>query len=257
MEAVAEKLNDSVEARLVRAKALVAALEQGEEEEADRILDEIGRVRQSMLFQQIGRLTRQLHDAISGFVVDSKLTQLTHSEIPDARERLNYVIEMTEQAANTTLNVVEAVFPMVTDLSTKTDSLSERWGRFLQREMPYQEFKGLSRDITTFLTDLDQGLTKVQGQLNEVLMAQSYQDLTGQIIRRVIDLVQEVESSLIDLIRFSTHPGSAIVSDKSTEPRNADKMPVEAKGPVVPGVDRSEAVSSQDDVDDLLSSLGF
>lgn len=255
MEVVAEKLDDSMEARLMRARALVEALEQGDEEEADRILEEIGRVRQSMLFQQIGRLTRQLHDAINGFMVDARLTQLTESEIPDARERLKYVIEMTEQAANTTLNVVEEVFPMVTGLSAKTDSLEQRWQRFLQREMPYQEFRELSRDITTFLTDLDEGLTRVQSQLNEVLMAQSYQDLTGQIIRRVIDMVQEVESSLIDLIRFGSRQSEPVSTNEADRDSKETKSTVQ--GPVVPGVEKGEAVTNQDDVDDLLSSLGF
>jgi len=256
MDVVAEKLDESMAARLSRARALVIALEQGDEEQADRILDEIGEVRQSMLFQQIGRLTRQLHDAISGFTADSKLLHLTRSEIPDARERLNYVIEMTESAANITLGVVEEVLPMITELSGKTASLSQRWDRFLQREMPYQEFRVLSRDITAFLNDLDVGLTKVQGQLNEVLMAQSYQDLTGQIIRRVIDLVQEVESGLIDLIRCTSQGGNLAPENHKAEKPNEEDHP-QAQGPVVPGVDASVAVNSQDDVDDLLSSLGF
>ncbi|BCX89211.1 chemotaxis protein CheZ [Methylomarinovum tepidoasis] len=252
MAEAVEKLDESLEARLTRAKALVAALEQGDEEEADRVLDEIGRVRQSMLFQEIGRLTRQLHDALTGFMLDDKLAELTEREMPDARERLKYVITMTEQAANTTLNVVEQVLPMVDDLSARTASLSQRWRRLLQREMSFEEFKEFSRDITTFLDELDDGLNQVQGQLNEVLMAQSFQDLTGQIIRRVIDLVQEVEHSLVELIRFAARQGSG---QPVKTGKKADKT--EAQGPVVPEVDQGEAVSSQDDVDDLLSSLGF
>ncbi len=245
-------MDASLEARLARARALVAALEQGDEQEADRVLDEIGRVRQSVLFQEIGHLTRQLHDALTAFTLDSRLAQLTEQEIPDARERLNYVIAMTEQAANTTLNVVDEVLPMVADLSEKTASLSQRWQRFLQRQMPYDEFRELSRDITAFLGSLDEGLQRVQGQLNEVLMAQSFQDLTGQIIRRVIELVQQVEQSLLQLIRFAAQQKGETTSNKK-EPAKG----VEAAGPVVPGVDKAEALNSQDDVDELLSSLGF
>ncbi|HEB77988.1 MAG TPA: protein phosphatase CheZ [Methylothermaceae bacterium] len=245
-------LDASLEARLSRARALVAALEQGDEVEADRVLDEIGQVRQSVLFQEIGQLTRQLHDALTAFTLDARLAELTEHEIPDARDRLHYVITMTEQAANTTLNVVDAVLPMVADLSDKTVSLSRRWQRFLQRQMPYDEFRELSRDITDFLTTLDQGLQQVQSQLNEVLMAQSFQDLTGQIIRRVIDLVQQVEKSLLQLIRFAAQQ-----KETATPQAKSGDREVEAKGPVVPGVDKAEAVESQDDVDDLLSSLGF
>ncbi len=249
-------MDASLEARLARARALVAALEQGDEQEADRVLDEIGRVRQSVLFQEIGRLTRQLHDALTAFTLDARLAQLTEQEMPDARERLNYVITMTEQAANTTLNVVDEVLPMVAELSDKTASLSQRWQRFLQRQMPYDEFRELSRDITVFLGSLEQGLQRVQGQLNEVLMAQSFQDLTGQIIRRVIELVQQVEQSLLQLIRFAAQQkGYSAPKAKDDEAKDAKK--VEAEGPVVPGVDKAEALSSQDEVDDLLSSLGF
>ncbi|BCX81594.1 chemotaxis protein CheZ [Methylomarinovum caldicuralii] len=256
MTEAVEKLDASLEARLARANALVAALEQGDEDEADRVLDEIGRVRQSMLFQEIGRLTRQLHDALTGFMLDDRLADLTEREMPDARERLKYVITLTEQAANTTLNVVEQVLPMVDDLSARTSSLSQRWRRLLQREMSFEEFREFSRDISTFLDELDSGLSQVQGQLNEVLMAQSFQDLTGQIIRRVIDLVQEVENSLVELIRFAARQGGgqAVKTEKKAE--QADKK-IEAQGPVVPEVDQSGAVTSQDEVDDLLSSLGF
>lgn len=249
-------LDQSLEARLTRARALVAALERGDEEEADRVLDEIGQVRQSMLFQEIGRLTRQLHDALTAFTLDARLAQLTENEIPDARERLKYVITMTEQAAHATLNVVDEVLPMVAELGDKTTSLAQRWQRFLQRQMPFEEFRELSRDISTFLTELDGGLRRVQSQLNEVLMAQSFQDLTGQIIRRVIDLVQQVEHSLVELIRFAAQREGRrpAVELKSRDDKGAN---MEARGPVVPNVDKAETVSSQDDVDDLLSSLGF
>ncbi len=252
MAAVATELDESLNARLQRAKALVAALEKGDEAEADRILDEIGRVRESMLFQEIGKLTRQLHEALTGFMVDNKLAELTENDIPDARERLNYVITMTDQAANTTLNVLDEVLPQINALSEKTDKLGVRWERFLQREMPYTEFREMSREISCYFKDMSPALAQMQAQLNEVLMAQSFQDLTGQIIRRVIELVQQVENSLIELIRFSSRhmSPSAPATDKG-------KPEVEAEGPVVPGVDKAEAVSSQDDVDDLLSSLGF
>ncbi|GAB4352353.1 MAG: protein phosphatase CheZ [Methylohalobius crimeensis] len=259
---MADHHDDSLEARLQQARAVVAALERGDEAEADRILDEeIGRLRESQMFQEICRLTRQLHDAMAGFMTDSKLSDLTENDIPDARERLRYVISMTEQAATTTLNAADEILPMAADLGTKTKTLSSQWDRFLQREMPYEEFKELSREITVFLQDLNQGMQQFQGQLNEVVMAQSFQDLTGQIIRRVIDLVQQIEGSLIQLIRFSALSEGAMqlqtaTQQKSAPEKLAQESATDAQGPVVPGVDRT-AVTSQDDVDDLLSSLGF
>ncbi len=239
--------------RLAQARAIVAALERGDEVEADRILDEIGRLRENQLFQEVCRLTRQLHDALVGFMADSKLVELTENDIPNARQRLRHVITLTEQAATTTLNAVDAILPRVAALSARLKTLTTQWQRFLQREMPYQEFKELSRAITVFLGDLNEEMNLLQGQLNEVLMAQSFQDLTGQIIRRVIDLVQQAEDSLIELIRFSGRQGSI---QRAPLAGQADQSEMAAGGPVVPGLDQT-AIASQDEVDDLLSSLGF
>lgn len=239
---------EDLETRLKSARAVVAALERGDAAEADRILDEIGRLRDDRLFQEVCRLTRQLHDALTGFMADSRLAELTENDIPDARERLRYVITLTEQAATTTLNALDEMLPAVEALVAKTQTLAGQWERFLQREMPYPEFKALSRDLSAFLKDLNQEINLFHGQLNQVLMAQSFQDLTGQIIRRVIDLVQQVEDSLIGLIRLSGR--------QSRIQRQPSPVQMKAEGPQVPGLDKAK-VSSQDEVDDLLSSLGF
>lgn len=241
-------------ARLVQARAIVAALERGDEAEADRILDEIGRAREHQLFQELCRITRQLHDALVGFMADSKLVELAENDIPDARERLRYVITLTEQAATTTLNAVETILPRITALNARLERLTAQWERFLQRQMPYQEFKELSCAITVFLENLNQEINLLHGQLNEVLMAQSFQDLTGQIIRRVIDLVQQTEDSLIELIRLSSQR-SRVQRDPASG--RADRLgEIAAAGPPVPGLEQA-AVASQDEVDDLLSSFGF
>ncbi|SMF94962.1 chemotaxis protein CheZ [Methylomagnum ishizawai] len=234
--------------RIAQALALVSALERGDQVEADQILDDIGRVREMTLFQEVGRLTRQLHDTLASFAVDDKLAHLTEREIPDAKERLNYVIAMTEQAANTTLNAVETLLPMAEALAGQAGELGGQWQRFRQREMPFEEFKQLSLDLAEHLAQSGQQLATMQTLLGEVLMAQGFQDLTGQIIRRVIQLVQELESNLVDMVRLS--------SRRYRAEGDAPEPAVPALGPCVPGVD-ANAVHSQDDVDGLLSSLGF
>ncbi len=246
---MADSKSFPLEDRLVKARAVVAALEQGDEVEAERILDEMGRVRENQLFQEICRLTRQLHDALAAFSADAKLVDLTENHIPDARERLRYVITLTEQAAATTLNAVETVLPVVERLNARLGLLSDQWERFLRRKMPYQEFKALSQDISAFLERLREDMELLQQQLGEVMMAQSFQDLTGQIIRRVIDLVEQAEDSLIQLIRVSSKPARRVSTP-------AEPSGLAAGGPVVPSLDQT-AVTNQDEVDDLLSSLGF
>jgi len=235
--------------RLDLAKKLVEAIENGDEAGADELLDEIAGLRENQLFQEVGRLTRQLHDTMAGFSIDSKITDLTENDIPDAKERLQYVITMTEQAANQTLNAVEGVLPVSQELNEQIGLLSGKWGRFLDREMPFAEFKDMSAEITQHFNESKGSLKVVQDGLNDILMAQGFQDITGQIIKRVIDLVQDLETSMVELIRIS--------GGKTTHSKGIHEP--ELPGPAIPGIDdkAGDVAADQDDVDDLLSSLGF
>jgi len=234
---------------LVLAKELVAALESSNEAKAEQLLDELAGVKESMLFQEVGRLTRQLHDTMSSFSGDSALATIAENEIPDAKERLQYVITMTEQAANQTLNVVEELMPVSQELNEQANKLSVNWQRFLIKKMPFDEFKGMSKEITDHFNYSVQSLETIQNGLNDVLIAQGFQDITGQIIRKVIDLVQNLENNMVELIRVSG--GKSETQKTVSEP--------DLPGPVVPNVDdkNGDVATSQDDVDDLLSSLGF
>ncbi len=238
----------SNEIRLALARDLVKALEQGDETTADGLLDEIAGVRETQLFQEVGRLTRQLHDTLTSFEVDSKIASMTEKDIPDAKERLHYVITMTEQAANQTLNAVENLLPVSVQLNEQAAVLEDKWSRFLDKEMPYEEFKAMSQEIAQHFIHSKKSLDIVQSGLNDILMAQSFQDITGQIIRRVIELVQDLETSMVELIRISGHKAKPVQPEEHQLP-----------GPVVPGVDDTtgDVANNQDEVDDLLSSLGF
>jgi len=236
--------------RLALAKDLVVALEQGNELEADKLLDKIAGQKEEQLFKELGLLTRQLHDTMAGFSLDSKITSMTENDIPDAKERLQYVITMTEQAANQTLSAVEDLLPVSRELNTQVDELSEKWERFLDREMPFEEFKSMSEKISKHFEESKGSLLQVQNGLNDILMAQGFQDITGQIIKRVIDLVQDLEVSMVELVRLAG-------GRKDTEDKQGHEH--DLPGPVVPGVDdkAGDVANNQDDVDDLLSSLGF
>lgn len=240
---------------LAQARRLVEELERGNDAEASRLLDDLARRRDTGLFQELGKLTRELHDALSSFQLDSRIAALAEHEIPDAKERLNYVITMTEQAANSTLNAVEESLPMAEELQTRADALHAKWLRFRRKDMDVAEFRALVPEIDSFL-DLTSGHAgKLNSNLSEVLMAQGFQDLTGQIIRRVINLVKDVEENLVGLIRIS---GGRLAQPETAAASRAGKDDLaRGVGPQVPGVDTQDVLSSQDDVDDLLSSLGF
>ncbi|HKJ77450.1 MAG TPA: protein phosphatase CheZ [Gammaproteobacteria bacterium] len=246
---------------LEQARALVAQLEEGKEEEAARLLDELTKQREESLFTELGKLTRQLHEALNSFRVDSRIAEVAEHEFPDARERLKYVITMTEQAAGKTLDAVEGSMPLCDELEQRASGLQEEWGRFTRRELDAEGFRSLSRDVETFLGEVVDGAPRLRGSLQEVLMAQDFQDMTGQIIKRVISLVEDVEESLVELVRISGQNlmPEAVKEGPKKEEEEKEKAAaagIEATGPAVPGVD-AETVSGQDEVDDLLSSLGF
>lgn len=238
---------------LTRARLLVQQIENGNDVEAKQTLEDLAKMRETDLFQEIGKLTRELHETLNNFRLDSRIADMAEQEIPDAKERLNYVISMTEQAANKTLTAVEDSLPVSEGLQQRSAELHEQWERFRKRDMSAAEFRDLSRELDDYFPQVRENAQNLQRNLSDVLMAQDFQDLTGQIIRRVINLVQDVEQSLVDLIRIS---GRAMTAKQN----GAAGKNIKAEGPMVPGVDDVEpeaVLQGQDDVDDLLSSLGF
>jgi len=238
---------------LDHAHKLIDSIESGDEINARAIMDDLASIRELDLFTEMGKLTRELHDSLNNFKLDSKMAGLAENEIPDAQERLNHVITMTEEAADKTLSAVEEAIPLSDDLKASSLELQSRWDKFKNRKLTADEFRDLSRDLDEFFPKISTGTVLLNEKLNDILMAQGFQDLTGQIIRRVITLVRDVEEGLVSLIKMSGAP--AKVNESKAKGTERDIM---AEGPVVPGVAHaSETVDGQDDVDDLLSSLGF
>ncbi|MEI6893418.1 MAG: protein phosphatase CheZ [Colwellia sp.] len=237
---------------LEQAKSLVELLESDQQETADALFAEIQNPINSELFAEIGKLTRQLHDSLTNFHVNSRLNDLTMTDIPDAKERLNYVITRTEEAANKTMDAVEAIFPVVDTMAEQVKSVNPSWTKLMNNDLEVKEFKSLCLDIDILLKNTGKETRHIHDLMTDVLMAQDFQDLTGQVIRKVIELVIEVEESLINML---TAFG---ISAESTQEK---ALPKEGKslleGPIVNRQGRDDVVADQDDVDDLLSSLGF
>jgi len=256
---------DSPQITLEQAKQLVSLLESNEQAQADELLLQITTQMQSELFEEVGKLTRQLHDSLNNFQLDSKLTDLTQDALPDAKERLNYVIKMTENAANKTMDAIEEGLPLADKLSSELDSIKPSWDRLMGRDLKLGEFKSLCHGLDSFILNTHGNAQKLQSLMTEVLMAQDFQDLTGQVIRRVIELVREVEESLIHMLKVFGSPIEAelpeneVIEEKNIESslqveKELDQV---AEGPIIDALERDDVVSDQDDVDDLLSSLGF
>ena len=234
---------------LVRARELVAQIEAGNTERADELLDALSGLRESKLFQDLGKLTRTLHEAISNFQLDPRLSQIAREDIPDARDRLRYVVAKTEESANRTLKAVEDSIPLAKRLSLRATEHQEQWERFLRREMDVKEFRTLTHSLREFLGGIISDSTSLGRNLSEVLLAQEFQDITGQVIHRVIQVVQDVEDGLVEMVRVC---GSRI---QAPQPDNRN-APSRLEGPQIDPT-KTGVVANQDDVDSLLSSLGF
>ncbi|CDM41194.1 MULTISPECIES: protein phosphatase CheZ [Ectopseudomonas] len=244
------------------ARDLVDSLEQGNFGAAVQLINELNKVRDRGLYHEVGKLTRELHNAIVNFQLDPRMPHAQElSQIADATERLNYVVTMTEKAANRTMDLVEQSAPLVNDLSDEAQSLSVEWGRFMRREIGADGFRELAKRVELFLARSERDGAKLSGHLNDILLAQDYQDLTGQVIKRVTQLVTEVESNLLKLMLMASQVDRFAGIQHNHDVLRAEqeklKEPSRGEGPQIHADKRDDVASNQDDVDDLLSSLGF
>jgi chemotaxis protein CheZ len=244
------------------ANELVASLEKGRFGDAVQLIHELNQARDRGLYQEIGKLTRELHSAIVNFQIDPNMPQAEEvSQITDATERLSYVVRLTENAANRTMDLVEESTPLMSGLHDEAKALSADWGRFMRREVGADEFRELARRVDGFLTRSEKETQQVSSNLNDILLAQDFQDLTGQVIKRVTQLVTEVESNLLKLVLMASHVDRFAGIEHDDESIRAEKDPQkhlkQGEGPQIHADKREDVVSGQDDVDDLLSSLGF
>lgn len=239
---------------LEQAQELVALLEQGKQREADQIVHAIFDDEQDELFDSVGRLTRQLHDSLREFLHDPRLALLTDEELPDAQNRLEYVMQRTEEAANRTMDAVEASLPLAAEISQEISDIMPVWSGLMSRDIELSQFKDLCHQVDGFIKRSSERSEHLHSLLTEVLMAQDFQDLTGQVIHRVIELVHEVERQLVTLLTIFGDDYQKLVTDREQEQAANHIGP---EGPIINPSERSDVVHGQDDVDDLLSSLGF
>jgi chemotaxis protein CheZ len=105
-------------------------------------------------------------------------------------------------------------------------------------------------EIYNFLTDVERVTKEADTHLTEIMMAQDFHDLTGQVIARVVNLASTIEQQLVQLLIQTAPPHTA--PPAAPEPRREH-----LQGPVVDPEATPDIVTSQSQVDDLLASLGF
>ncbi len=192
------------------------------------------------VFSKLGHMTRNLFDALHQLGYDKSLEKVAVS-IPDANDRLSYIANLTQQAAERVLSATEVARPIQEQLGEQAEALSGQWAKVFDNSLSLEEFKELVLKTRSYLSDVPQQVRATNSQLTEIMMAQDFQDLTGQVIKKVVEIVRSVESQLLTLLIES--------SPQAEVPTGL------LNGPVI-HVDGS-VVTNQAQVDELLESLGF
>jgi len=195
------------------------------------------------MFERLGGIVRLLHDSLRELGYDKALTEAS-SQIVDAQDRLEYVASLTEQAANKVLNTLDEGMPAQDVLSKKSKEMETRWNDLFAGKLSLDQFKQLAGDSRTFAQAVSEATEAEKARLLEIMMAQDFQDITGQLIKKVVTITKTVEHELAELLRDNAPP--------AVREKLAQKEVSLMQGPSAPAV-----ALNQDNVDDLLADLGF
>ena len=191
------------------------------------------------MYTRLGLIVRELHDALRHLGQDRPLFDAVH-EMFDSQERLKYIASLTEQAANKVLNAVDASLPAQDALARQAQEMSQRWQAMFEGQLSIDEFKQLAADSRDFSALVATGTEAEKARLMDIMMAQDFQDITGQIIKKVVTLTANLESQLTQLLRDYA---PMIVRNSEVDLLSGPNVPT--------------ASMMQTDVDSLLGELGF
>jgi chemotaxis protein CheZ len=201
-------------------------------------------------YARLGAITREMHEALT--ILGGNQLNAIVAEIPDARDRLAYVGKMTEDAANKVLTLVEQAKPECDDLATRGVELSDSLKRMAaDPAMTVEKARGLLTVCSKFA---DRSAKFADGQANalsDIMMAQDFQDLSGQVIKKVIDIINRTEMQLVHLLIDSAPEGASVSAALNSD------VPASVDDHVLEGPQVNDKALQQSDVDDLLASLGF
>jgi len=197
------------------------------------------------VFRRVGLLTRKLHDALRELGYDKSVENAVNA-LPDARARLNYIADLTGKAAEKVLAAVEASQKLNDDVSARAAELDKQWDRLYNNEMSLDEFKSHARENREFIKEISQCSGQLGGHLTDIMMAQDFHDLTGQVVNQIGNMAQGLEEQLVQLLLDTTPPDQRRQVEETF-----------LNGPAINAEGRTDVCSNQSQVDDLLESLGF
>lgn len=196
------------------------------------------------MFDRLGGIVRQLHDSLRELGYDQSLREVC-DQVNDSQSRLAYIAELTEQAANKVLNAVDQTLPAQEALHSKAQGLSAGWASMMRGDMGVDEFRQLALDSKAYMEESAEQADYTRARLMEIMMAQDFQDISGQVIQKVLAITQRLEGELAALLRDYAPKE---VAERLEAAQQADLK----NGPSLPGQGME-----QDQVDSLLAELGF
>ena len=196
------------------------------------------------LLYRVASVTRLLRDSMRELGLDQAIRDAADA-IPDTRDRLRYVAQMTEQAAHRTLHAAEQAQPLQDGMARGAQALDARWEQWFDKPLELPEARKLVTDTRSYLAGVPEHTGATQAKLMEIIMAQDFQDLTGQVITKMMNVIGTIESELLQVLLDS------VPAEKR---EGANSL---LNGPQVNPQGRADVVTSQGQVDDLLASLGF
>lgn len=205
----------------------------------------------SELLGRIGRMARLLHESMRELGLEEEVHRASES-IPDVCDRLNYIATMTENAANRSLSAIEVAQPIQEAMSEQAQSLEARWESWFEGPFDTPHVMSLVKDTRMFLQDVPVKSEQVNGKLLEIMMAQEFQDITGQVVKKMIETVNSVEKELITALLDYLPPEKSKEFEVKRQQQDAGLL----NGPNIKP-DGKDVVANQQQVDDLLDSLGF
>lgn len=210
------------------------------------------------LIQRIGHLTRMLRVSMQELGLDREIEKAAQA-IPDARDRLLYISAMTEQAANRVLSSIEKIQPEQKAVGEKSRLLNEKLLAFIEKNPEDTEAKLLIEETSDLLTLTSLTTTDTLKELLEITMAQDFQDLTGQVVKKMMEVVKEIEHQLVQVLMESSSANQSkeeVLRRLAESEWEDEKEPSLLNGPQIKPT-AGDAVTNQDQVDNLLDQLGF
>lgn len=220
---------------MTKKKTMIDPVEQAEKGAVDDVM-----------LHRIGQMTRGLHDSLRELGLDQMIEKAAH-EIPDARERLNYVATMTEQAADRVLNATDIANPLQDKITTGAEALELRWKAVMEAPSLKSEYNEAAEETLAYLKETIENANATKAQLLDIMMAQDFQDLTGQVIKKITELAHSIEQQLVN----------TLVDFAPNKPVAAAEQDGLLNGPQIKPEESTNVMSNQEQVDDLLDSLGF